>query len=162
MARAEGSCHGSISFAFLDEDGSRLQRMIRNPPYMFSNRTSKVRKYISHPLLSECMRCLRLGHTEKRCCSPPSAIVCPICGNGHKEEEHAAKCPNVAKHVGVACTCPPVCINCVCARKPTAKGHRAASASCPLQSAFRSIPPHARVSSRDASASMTAAHTDNL
>ena len=106
-ARAEGSCHGSISFAFLDKDGSRLQRMIRNPPYMFGNRTSKVRKYVSRPLLSECTRCLRLGHTEQRCHSPPSVIVCPICGNGHKEEEHAAKCPNVAKHVGVACTCPP-------------------------------------------------------
>jgi len=119
-ARAEGSCHSSISFAFLDKDGSRLQCMICNPPYMFGNRTSKVHKYISCPLLLECTRCLHLGHTEKHCHSLPSVIICPICGNGHKEEEHAAKCPNV---VGVACTCPPICINCVCTKKPMAKGH---------------------------------------
>jgi len=47
MARTEGSCHGSISFAFLDEDGLRTQSMIHNPPYMFGNRTSKVHKYVS-------------------------------------------------------------------------------------------------------------------
>jgi len=55
MARMAGAHHGSISFAFLDEDGSKLQRLIQNPPFLFGNRTTKVHKYISHPLLLECM-----------------------------------------------------------------------------------------------------------
>jgi len=135
-ARTEGSCHGSILFAFLDEDGSRTQSMIHNPPYMFGNRTLKVCKYVSRPLLSECLCCLHLGHTAQRCHSSPSVIICPICGNSHKEDEHDAKCPNVSKHVGVSCSCPPICINCVHTKKPTTKGHLALSAACPLRALF--------------------------
>ena len=71
----------------------------------------------------------RRGHTASQCYSPPSVIVCPICGGGHREEEYDAKCPNVSKHIGIACTCPHVCINCVQAKKPTAKGHCTSSAS---------------------------------
>ena len=160
-ARLEGARHGSISFAFLDEDGTKLQRILRNPPYMFGNRTTKPRKYISRPALSECTRCLKLGHTVQRCSAHPSAIVCPICGSGHKEEEHAAKCPNVAKHIGVDCTCAPVCINCIRAKKPSAKGHRAVDASCPLRANFRSVYPQARTSSGGASASPAAARIDD-
>ena len=160
-ARTEGSCHSSISFAFLDKDGLRTQSMIHNPPYMFGNRTLKVRKYVSRPLLSECLRCLRLGHTAQRCCSSPSVIICPICGNSHKEDEHDAKCPNVSKHVGVSCSCPPVCINCVRAKKPTAKGHLASSAACLLWALFRSSSPPARASSGGTSAPTSAACIDD-
>jgi len=129
-ASKEGSRHGSVAFAFLDSDGSRLKDLIQNPPFLFGHRTT-ARKHVSRPLFSECSRCLRLGHDAQRCRSPAGSVVCPICGSGHPASEHDAKCPNVSQHVGVACTCPPVCINCVRAKKPTAKGHRAASASCP-------------------------------
>jgi len=142
-ARKEGSRHGSVAFAFFDKDGSRLKDLIQNPPFLFGHRT-KARKHISRPVFSECSRCLRLGHDAQRCKSPAGLVVCPICGGGHPASEHGAKCPNVSQHVGIACTCPPVCINCVRAMKPTAKGHRAASASCPLRSTFRSALPLSR------------------
>ena len=162
-ARTAGAQHGSISFAFLDKDGSKLQRLIRNPPFLFGNRTTKVRKYISHPLLLECLHCHRLGHLAQRCSVPSTRLVCPICGQNHKEEDHTAKCPNVAKHVGMACSCPPVCINCIRAKKSAqAKGHRAASLSCPLRSNFRSVSPPARISSGDAGANPHAAQIVDL
>jgi len=85
-ARMAGAHHGSISFAFLDKDGSKLQRLIRNPPFLFGNRTTKVRKYISRPLLLECMHCHRLGHLAQRCSVPSTRLVCPICRQNHKEE----------------------------------------------------------------------------
>jgi len=162
-ARMAGAHHGSISFAFLDEDGLKLQRLIRNPPFLFGNRTTKVRKYISCPLLLECMHCHRLGHLAQRCSVPSTCLVCPICGQNHKEEDHTAKCPNVAQHVGTACSCPPVCINCIWAKKSAqAKGHHAASLSCPLRSNFCSISPPARISSGDAGANSSAAQVDDL
>jgi len=157
------SHHGSISFAFLDEDGSCFQRLVRNPPFLFGNRTTKVRKYISRPVLLECSHCHRLGHTTQRCSLPKTRLVCPICGQNHKEEEHTAKCPNVANHIGTACSCPPVCINCNRAKKShQAKGHRASSPSCPLRSNYRSASPPARASSGGTSASQSAARIDDL
>jgi len=128
-ARHPDARHGSISFAFLDPDGSRLKDMIRNPPHMFGNRTSKVRRYESRPLISQCDRCWSLGHDSDRC-RPKDVVVCPLCGGAHAKDVHHKKCPNVSKHTEVYCTCPPVCINCRC--------ERALSSSCPLRSKFRS------------------------
>jgi len=136
-ARSEGAHHGSISFAFLDKDGSCFQRLVRNPLFLFGNRTTKVCKYISCPVLLECSHCHWLGHTTQHCSLPKTHLVCPICGQNHKEEEHTVKCPNVANHIGTACSCPPVCINCIRAKKShQAKGHQASSPSCPLHSNY--------------------------
>ena len=87
-ARSAGSRHSSILVAFLDEDGSRFQRIVRNPPYLFGNRSMKPHKYVSRPFLTKCSCCLQLGHTASQCRSPPSVIVCPICHGGRREEEH--------------------------------------------------------------------------
>jgi len=134
-ARKVGSCHGSISFTFIDPDGSHLQVIMRNPPFLFGNRTTKPCHYVSHPLLSQCDHCWNLGHQSLGCCHPESTLVCPLCGGKHKGDDHPAHCPNTGKHMGILCTCPPLCINCRCARKPVG-GHMALSLSCPLHSNF--------------------------
>ena len=142
-ARQPNSRHGSISVAFLDPDGSRLKDILRNPPFMFGNRTTRPRKYEARPLISQCERCWALGHESSRCPHPKDTVVCPICAGAHMKDEHHKKCQAVSKHTEVYCTCPIVCINCRWAHKP-AKGHSALSLSCPLRSKFRS--PIARTS----------------
>jgi len=136
-ARHPNARHGSISIAFLDPDGSRLKDILRNPPFLFGNRTTRPRKYEACPLISQCERCWALGHEVARCPRPKDTIVCPICAGAHAKEEHHKKCQAVSKHTKVYCTCPITCINCRWARKP-AKGHSALSMSCPLHSKFRS------------------------
>ena len=136
-ARTPNARHGSISLAFLDPDGSRLKDILRNPPFLFGNRSTRPRKYEARPLISQCTRCWALGHDVSRCPRPKDTIVCPICAGAHAKDEHHKKCQAVSKHTEVYCTCPVVCINCRRARKP-AKGHSALSLSCPLRSKFRS------------------------
>jgi len=136
-ARQPNARHGSISVAFLDPDGSRLKDIMRNPPFLFGNRTTRPRKYEARPLISQCVHCWALGHNVSRCLHPKDTLVCPICTGAHAKDEHHKKCQAVSKHTEVYCTCPIVCINCHQARKP-AKGHSALSLSCPLHSKFRS------------------------
>jgi len=136
-ARQPNSRHGSISVAFLDPDGSRLKDIMRNPPFLFGNRTTRPRKYEARPLIMQCSRCWALGHDVSRCPRPKDTVVCPICAGAHAKDEHHKKCQAVSKHTEVYCTCPIVCINCRRAQKPAA-GHSALSLSCPLRSKFRS------------------------
>jgi len=136
-ARQPNSRHGSISVAFLDPNGSRLKDIMRNPPFLFGNRTTRPRKYKACPLISQCARCWALGHDISRCPRPKDTLVCPICAGAHAKDEHHKKCQAVSKHTEVYCTCPIICINCRRAWKP-AKGHSALSLSCPLRSKFRS------------------------
>jgi len=112
MARQPNSCHGSISVAFLDPDGSRLKDIMRNPPFMFGNCTTRPRKYEARPLISQCVRCWALGHDISRCPRPKDTLVCPICAGAHAKDEHHKKCQAVSKHTEVYCTCPIICINC--------------------------------------------------
>jgi len=136
-ARQPNAHHGSISVAFLDLDGLHLKDIMRNPPFLFGNRTTRPRKYEARPLITQCTRCWALGHDVARCPRPKDVIVCPICVGAHAKDEHHKKCQAVSKHTEVYCTCPIVCINCRWARKPS-KGHSALSLSCPLRSKFRS------------------------
>ena len=136
-ARHPNACHGSISIAFLDQDGSHLKDILRNLPFMFGNQTSKPRKYKACPLILQCDRCWMLGHTSLCCSCPKDTLVCPWCAGAHTKDEHHRKCQAVSKHMEVYCTCPVVCINCRHARKP-AQGHSALSLLCPLRSKFRS------------------------
>jgi len=136
-ARQPNSRHGSISVAFLDPDGLRLKDIMRNPPFLFGNRTTRPCKYEAHLLISQCVRCWALGHDVSCCPRPKDTLVCPICAGAHAKDEHHKKCQAVSKHTEVYYTCPIVCINCRQAQKP-AKGHSALSLSCPLRSKFRS------------------------
>ena len=58
--------HASISFAFIDVDGSLTQRMIRHPPSLFGA-TTKAEKSKPLPLIKQCTRCHALGHELKTC-----------------------------------------------------------------------------------------------
>ena len=136
-ARHPNARHGSISVAFLDPDGTCLKDILRNPPFLFGNRTSRPRKYESRPLILQCECCWMLGHESSHCPRPKDTVVCPICAGTHTKDKHHKKCQAVSKHTKVYCTCPVICINCRRARKP-AKGHSALSLSCPLCSKFRS------------------------
>ena len=136
-ARHPNARHGSISVAFFDPEGTRLKDIMRNPLFLFGNRTTKPRKYESRPLISQCNQCWMLGHESQRCPRPKDMVICPICAGAHVKSEHHKKCQAVSKHMEVFCTCPITCINCRRARKP-AQGHLALSASCPLHAKFRS------------------------
>ena len=61
-ARHPNARHRSISVAFLDPDSSRLKDIMRNPPFLFGNRTTHPQKYEARPLISQCDRCWMLGH----------------------------------------------------------------------------------------------------
>jgi hypothetical protein len=129
--------HGSVTFAILDEGDKVFKDLTRNPPYMFGGKTT-VRKFISKPLIRQCDRCWRLGHDVLRCPRPSSLLMCPICGAGHRRDEHHGKCKTAVKHDGVRCSCPPKCINCTRERKgKQAEGHIATDLTCPLRAKFR-------------------------
>ena len=137
MARHPNARHGSISLAFFDPDGTCLKDIMRNPPFLFGNRTTKPRKYKSRLLITQCDHCWMLGHELQHCPCPKDTVICPLCAGQHAKSEHHKKCQAVSKHTEVFCTCPITCINCRHACKP-AQGHSALSASCLLRAKFRS------------------------
>jgi len=110
---------------------------MRNPPFIFGNRTTHPHKYESHPLISQCDCCWQLGHLSSCCSRPKDTTICPLCAGQHAKDEHHKKCQAVSKHTEVYCTCPLICINCHQARK-LAQGHTALSLSCPLWAKFHS------------------------
>ena len=135
MARHPNARHGSISLAFYDPDGTHLKDIMRNPPCLFGNQTTKPCKYESHPLITQCDQCWMLSHELQCCLHPKDTVVCPLCTGQHPKNEHHKKCQAVSKHTEVYCTCPITCINCHRTRKP-AQGHSALLASCPLRTKF--------------------------
>ena len=56
----------SITFAFHDPTGEGLELMKRSHVGMFGKLVT-IRSWETHPLLSQCTRCLQLGHTIERC-----------------------------------------------------------------------------------------------
>lgn len=127
--------HGSISFAFLDIDGSRIREMLRQPPCLFGGFV-RPKRFISKPLIAQCGRCWRLGHTVGQCQKKADTVVCFICGGSHLGVDHQSKCTKVNQHDGLKCSCPVVCINCVAAHLP-GKGHTAKDLLCPLRLKYR-------------------------
>ena len=111
MARNPESCLGLISFAFLDEDGSCLKDMTCNPLFMFGRQT-RIRKFVSCPLIQQCQHCWSLDHATQSCHRDEKVVVCLICGGQHTHDQHHGRCPNATCHTDLRCTCPPACINC--------------------------------------------------
>jgi len=126
----------SIIFAFLDEDGSRLQRLLARPIFLFGG-PCVIKLFNSLPLIKQCDRCHSLGHDVQHCRRPKNAIICPLCGGHHLAKDHGFKCANAKAHLtSLSCTCPPMCINCKAkGLKPV--GHVAWDLSCPLCKQFR-------------------------
>ena len=122
--------HGSITFAFIDEDGSRLRQMKQSPPCLFGSFV-RPKLAVSKPLIKQCSRCWKLGHLVESCQRKADVVVCFICGAAHRGSEHQFKCPRTNRHDGLKCSCPVVCLNC----KKT--GHSAKDIRCPLRGKYR-------------------------
>ena len=129
---SESSRHGSISFAFIDPDGSRLANIKRAPPCLFGG-VVRPRLGISKPLISQCSRCWKLGHQVDSCPKKGGPPICFICGAGHEGAMHGMLCFKSKKHDTLKCNCQITCINC----KNT--GHHAKDARCPLRKKFRKV-----------------------
>ena len=132
----EGKSHSSVTFAFIDEDGSRISWMLRQPPSLFGE-VVKAKRFESLPVIRQCSCCHALGHSDVCCRLPKGTIVCPVCSGRHAAADHAFKCPQQACHLTLPCDCPRACFNC---RKAGLKavGHISTDLSCPLRKKFRS------------------------
>ena len=132
----EEKSHSSVTFTFIDEDGSRISQMLRQPPSLFGE-VVKAKHFDSLPIIKQCARCHALGHSDVRCRLPKSATVCPICSGKHSAADHAFKCPQQARHLTLPCDCPRMCFNC-CKAGLKAVGHISTDLSCPLRKKYRS------------------------
>jgi hypothetical protein len=56
----------TVTFAFFDTDGSRLQQIIRQPPSIFGAAIT-AKQYVSLPLVCQCSRCHMLNHSDSHC-----------------------------------------------------------------------------------------------
>ena len=127
--------HSSVTFAYIDEDGSLTQRIIRHPPSIFGA-TTRAEKSELLPLITQCARCHALGHSANRCQVKRGTTICALCGKTHRTRDHHIKCEKAPHHGSITCNCPPACINCAAAGK-SPKGHTAIDHSCPLRKAYR-------------------------
>src|SRR6267142_1118964 len=119
--------------------------MQRCPPALYGVYAGSVKRFVSHPLFSQCSRCHRLSHNMDRCRRPSTLIVCPLCGGPHTLPEHAHRCPVAAtNHHGKSCDCAVSCFICR-ERKLSGEGHAALSPLCPLKKLYRfptdAVPP---------------------
>lgn len=131
--------HASISFSFLDTDGTRVASFHKQQVYMFGGKV-KVTKYVTKAILRQCHCCWRLNHSESTCPRPPTTLICPVCGGRHLEDTHGTNCLNRSSHSHAGrCDCAPSCFLCRSAKLP-GKNHSARDASCPLQKRFRPLP----------------------
>lgn len=129
--------HSSVTFAFIDPDGTRMQVLIRQPLSMFGA-VVVAKRFKSQPMIRQCDRCYRLGHTSQRCPRPKTTVVCPICAGTHEVKEHVLKCPGKQTHnTAFECNCTPQCFNCHAAKKPHT-GHISTDTTCPLRELYRS------------------------
>jgi hypothetical protein len=129
--------HGSITFAFLDEDGKTTSCILQSPLFMFGGAVHSQRFQLL-PLIQQCTRCWALGHPTLRCRHPKDAIICCICGKKHLSKEHQFLCSSSNKHDSLKCNCVCKCINCTCEKLP-ATGHISTDHSCPLCACYRKV-----------------------
>ena len=127
----------SITFSFHDPTGEGLELMKRSRVGMFGKLVT-IRAWEARPLLSQCTRCLRLGHTVDRCRRHKDLVVCSKCGGAHADALHHFNCPRSDRHKGRGCDCPPSCFLCIAqGNHKAAQGHTSTSATCPIRKHFR-------------------------
>jgi hypothetical protein len=131
-------CTSSVIVVFYDPEGKTYDRILklRNMVAMFGSFIT-IHPFENCPSFSQCQHCLRLGHLVDWCNKPSSLTVCPHCGGPHLALEHAFQCPNMNKHRGRQCNCPPSCFLCQEKRKPGGR-HNALSNGCPLHTLYHS------------------------
>jgi hypothetical protein len=97
----------------------------------------RAARFDLRPMLRQCGRCHKLGHSTERCPRPESFVRCRLCGGGHQTNDHDDRCRTKSSHTACgSCSCPPWCYNCKDAGK-LEKGHRAYDLACPLRAAYR-------------------------
>lgn len=97
-----------------------------------------IRSWEACPLLSQCSRCLHLGHTIDCCHFHKDLVVCSKCGGAHQDSLHYFNCPHNDKHKGQGCDCPPTCFLCIAqGNQKAAEGHTLTLVTCPIQKHFR-------------------------
>ena len=127
----------SITFSFHDPTGKGLELMKRSCVGMFGKLVT-IRSWEARPILSQCTRCLQLGHTVDRCRRHKDLVVCSKCGGAHEDALHHFNCPRSDRHKGRGCDCPPSCFLCIAqGNHKTAQGHTLTSVTCPIRKHFR-------------------------
>ena len=127
----------SITFAFHNATGEGLELMKRSRVGMFGKLIT-ICSWETRPLLSQCTRCLRLGHTVERCHRHKDLVVCSKCGGAHEDALHHFNCPRSDRHKGRGCDCPPSCFLCIAqGNLKAAQGHTSTSVTCPIRKHFR-------------------------
>lgn len=87
----DGQTQLSIVLSFLDLDRSILHYITKNPVFMFGA-ACEAKLFNSLPVIHQCDRCHRLGHSTEQCCLPPTVTVCALCSSCHATHNHAAFC----------------------------------------------------------------------
>ena len=127
----------SITFSFHNPTGEGLELMKRSRIGMFGKLVT-IRSWEARPLLSQCTRCLRLGHTVDRCRRHKDLVVCSKCGGAHQDALHHFNCPRSDRHKGRGCDCPPSCFLCIAqGNNKATQGHTSTSVTCPIRKHFR-------------------------
>lgn len=129
----------SISFAFEDADGSRLNKLLKAPLFMFANRV-QARRWNSKPLLRCCLKCHDYEHDGNRC---NKKAHCLHCGGAHPTESHRAKCslchPKPGQGIPTPtddpCPHPKRCR--ACDPKDGLEGHAFNDPTCPKKAQYR-------------------------
>ena len=89
----EGKSHSSVTFAFIDKDGSCISWMLHQPPSLFGE-VVKAKHFESLPVIRQCSCCHVLGHSDVRCRLPKGTIVCPVCSSRPRIQVSAAGPPS--------------------------------------------------------------------
>ena len=131
----DGQTQPSVVLSFLDPDGSILRRITKNPVFMFGT-ACKAKLFNSLPVIRQCDRCHRLGHSTERCRLPATVTVCALCGGRHATRNHPVFCKTRSNHTSLDCNCPVSCTNCIGAKLP-GKGHMSRDTTCPLRKKYR-------------------------
>jgi hypothetical protein len=127
----------SITFTFHDPTGEGLELMKRSCVGMFGKLVT-IQSWETRPLLLQCTRCLRLGHTIEWCQRHKDLVVCSKCGGAQQDALHHFNCPHSDRHKGRGCDCPLSCFLCIAQGNPkAAQGHTSTSVTCPIRKHFR-------------------------
>jgi hypothetical protein len=111
-AQSLTSPFSSISFAFLDPDGTITQVMVQSHLVMFGKAITLKKWQARLPIL-QCTYCHQLGHQGPCCLLSEDALCCHLCGGNHCTLEHPLKCSKASSHhTPGMCDCPISCLIC--------------------------------------------------
>ena len=117
----------SISFAFVDPDGSTAKNLLRSELYIFGARV-RAKRWEERPRLRQCANCWRLGHTDSDC---KSRHRCFFCGSSrHRSDRHRENCEHCFNRPNSEKCSHFKCVNC-------SGPHVADSLACPDRGRFR-------------------------